>query len=442
MRQLTEQQLRKAKRISRTAFAFGAGATLLINLAHAQPALGPRLGAIVAPICVLFAVEIALVVPTPDSRAARLLKFWGLSLIGMAALIISYIHTAELFMTYGEPPFTAWITPIVPDGMMIAASIALFQLGNIQEQMGLAQSRKALDAETEVIGERQALPSPAPIENTAKPQQVMPVMEQPISPEVRSEPKVVKALGITRPVVAEVNPVAPQKVERLPESEKIEEQPESRPEVESKPTVSASPPEPEMEGSEGLPQAVNQTPEARPELHLVRSSETKPVQAAPATTKKAPVSESLPPKPERTPPKSGREGETSEEPARAPAPAKTKRPSMKPRTPRGELLHEWTLDKMPKRMESVRVYRRGQGKNERLYVCARWNGVDIPETNDIPVAASRETHAHRLADAMLEGAAFSSHRLSTDAEGLTYVKEGLKVSPMTLSKDLRKLGYL
>lgn len=143
MSKFTERQYRKAITTTRLAFAFGALTTVAINLAHAADGLGAKLAALPAPICLLFAVEIMLVVPDPESRWMKRAKYGITGLVGLAALLISYTHTAQLFLEYGEHPLVAWITPIVPDGMMIAASVALFHLGRIREQMDQRIEQKA-----------------------------------------------------------------------------------------------------------------------------------------------------------------------------------------------------------------------------------------------------------------------------------------------------------
>lgn len=121
----TDKELSRAFFVTRTAFVFGAGSTMLINLAHADSGWGPKLASLIAPISILFVVEMLIHMPKANHRGITFLVRFSTFMIGAAAATISYVHTAELLISYGEKPLMAWILPIVPDGMMVVSSIIL-----------------------------------------------------------------------------------------------------------------------------------------------------------------------------------------------------------------------------------------------------------------------------------------------------------------------------
>lgn len=142
---ITDKELSRALLITRAAFAFGAGSTMLINLAHAESGWGPKLASLIAPISILFVVEMLVHIPKPQHRGFTFLIRSMILLIGTAALAISYTHTAELLITYGEKPIMAWVTPIVPDGMMVVSSIGLALVMREREQRQEMRRRQEED---------------------------------------------------------------------------------------------------------------------------------------------------------------------------------------------------------------------------------------------------------------------------------------------------------
>lgn len=142
---LTDKELIRSYRFTLGAFVFGSVATLGINLAHAESGWGPKLTSIIAPISVLFVVEMFLHAPKPsDPRIGRLLQII-IGAIGFSALTISYVHTADLLMSYGEAALLAWLMPMVPDGMMAASSIYLAL--TMREREKRAGEQELLEAE-------------------------------------------------------------------------------------------------------------------------------------------------------------------------------------------------------------------------------------------------------------------------------------------------------
>lgn len=122
---LTDSELARSHRLALGSFAFGSLATLLINIAHAQDGMGAKLTSVIAPISVLLVVEMFLHAPKPDSRKVATLMFGVIGVIGAAALTISYAHTAQLLLSYGETALLAWLMPLIPDGMMVISSMVL-----------------------------------------------------------------------------------------------------------------------------------------------------------------------------------------------------------------------------------------------------------------------------------------------------------------------------
>lgn len=136
---MTDKQLQSAQNISRSAFAFGAAATVFVNYSYAHSSVGAKIVSLIAPISILFVVEI--ITRIPISKGIR---YGVASVVGSAALLTSYYHTAQLFISYGENPVIAWIQPIVPDGLMILATLSLIFLSNIEEKLDEAASKKKI----------------------------------------------------------------------------------------------------------------------------------------------------------------------------------------------------------------------------------------------------------------------------------------------------------
>jgi len=70
-----------------------------------------------------------------------------------------------------------------------------------------------------------------------------------------------------------------------------------------------------------------------------------------------------------------------------------------------------------------------------------FTGVDRPEGTGYQLPENKIKLAHRLVDAMLDGAAFTDVKKLTDKNGKTYVSTRSVVGSRQLNADLRRIGY-
>lgn len=107
----------------------GVGASLAANIAHAQPAAGPRLASAWAPLALLLAVSVAERAPRPSRWWFAALEYAGISVVALVAAVVSYQHQRTLLLVYGETPLSAAILPLSVDGLVVVASMALLAIG-------------------------------------------------------------------------------------------------------------------------------------------------------------------------------------------------------------------------------------------------------------------------------------------------------------------------
>ncbi|GAA5026128.1 DUF2637 domain-containing protein [Actinopolymorpha pittospori] len=124
-------QPRAARLVVWSAFLLGIAASIAANVAHAQPAWGPRIAGAFVPLALLLAVEC---MSRPSWRRSGL--WWGLAryggtgLVALVAAVISYRHMAGLLERYGEDALNAHLGPLAVDGLMVVAGFALLAIND------------------------------------------------------------------------------------------------------------------------------------------------------------------------------------------------------------------------------------------------------------------------------------------------------------------------
>ena len=120
-----------ARLVAWSAFGLGIAASVAANVAHAHPALGPRIAAAFAPVALLLAVECMI-----RPRWGRAGFWWGLTryggtgLVALVAAVMSYRHMCALLVSYGEDQLNAAIGPLAVDGLMVVAGFALLAINH------------------------------------------------------------------------------------------------------------------------------------------------------------------------------------------------------------------------------------------------------------------------------------------------------------------------
>ncbi|WP_202805900.1 DUF2637 domain-containing protein [Actinopolymorpha alba] len=124
-------QPRGARLVVWSAFLLGIGASIAANVAHAQPAPGPRIAGAFVPVALLLAVEC---MSRPEWRRSGfwwgLARFGGTGLVAAVAAIMSYRHMTGLLTRYGEDAINAAIGPLAVDGLMVVAGFALLAMND------------------------------------------------------------------------------------------------------------------------------------------------------------------------------------------------------------------------------------------------------------------------------------------------------------------------
>jgi hypothetical protein len=103
-------------------FVAGAVVSLAANVAHAEPAVGPRIAGGVWPALLLLSVEVLAHNRWPGGRkwAAA-----GTTLVAGVAAVLSYLHMSALLVRYGEGDLAVHLGPLAVDGLMIVCGAAL-----------------------------------------------------------------------------------------------------------------------------------------------------------------------------------------------------------------------------------------------------------------------------------------------------------------------------
>lgn len=124
-----------ARAVAWSAFLLGIAASIAANVAHAQPAFGPRIAAAFVPLALLLAVECM-----SRPRWHRSGTWWGLAryggtgLVATVAAVMSYRHMSALLRTYGEDQLNSAIGPLAVDGLMVVAGFALLAMSPQDDQ--------------------------------------------------------------------------------------------------------------------------------------------------------------------------------------------------------------------------------------------------------------------------------------------------------------------
>ncbi len=117
----------------RGVLALGIAVSVAANVLHADPDPISQIIAAWPPLALAVAIEIIARVPVHHSLWARA----RVSTAGIIALIsayVSYWHMAGVIVRYGESPDVAYLLPFSVDGLIIVASVSLFELNNHQRK--------------------------------------------------------------------------------------------------------------------------------------------------------------------------------------------------------------------------------------------------------------------------------------------------------------------
>lgn len=115
------------------------------NVAQAQPAVGPRLTAAVAPAVVILASGLLERVPVARARGwQRMLLIGGLIFVVLAAFITSFQHQYYLLLSYGNARLSAVLLPLAVDVLIVMASVALAVIA--EQRRELAEQLSAVVA--------------------------------------------------------------------------------------------------------------------------------------------------------------------------------------------------------------------------------------------------------------------------------------------------------
>lgn len=106
-------------------FGLGIAASVAANVAHADPATGPRVAAAFWPLALLLAVEVLTRVQWSAGVGYALARYAGVGAVATVAAVMSYRHMAALLARYGEDGFGAHLGPLGVDGLMVVSGVAL-----------------------------------------------------------------------------------------------------------------------------------------------------------------------------------------------------------------------------------------------------------------------------------------------------------------------------
>lgn len=123
------RQLRQVRWAVRTVLGCGVAASLAANVMHAHPNEYSRVIAAWPPMALFATIEVISRVPIhrPILAATRVA---ATVCIGGIAAWVSYWHMAAVVADYGEHGITPYLLPISVDGLVIVASISLFELAD------------------------------------------------------------------------------------------------------------------------------------------------------------------------------------------------------------------------------------------------------------------------------------------------------------------------
>jgi hypothetical protein len=147
--------------LARLVLAFALLSSILANILHADRNPVSMIIAGITPLCLFLALELVTRLPVQRSALARGRWVATLGIAGIAAYV-SYWHMVGVALRYGEPSTAAHLLPLAVDGLIIVATINLFEL--------------ARPADPEVFGSipepetQQLPPEPVPVSVSAPPE--------------------------------------------------------------------------------------------------------------------------------------------------------------------------------------------------------------------------------------------------------------------------------
>jgi hypothetical protein len=110
-------------------------------------AWSPTPGAMVAaafwPLALLLAAELVTRVRWPEGLGYALVRYAGLGLVAVGAGVISYRHLAELLSIWGYDVVSAHIGPLVIDGLMLVAGLAVLAVEQTRRETQHVASARA-----------------------------------------------------------------------------------------------------------------------------------------------------------------------------------------------------------------------------------------------------------------------------------------------------------
>lgn len=153
-----------------TALLVALVASVAANVAYALPALGPRLSSGVAPVLVILAAGLLERVPLAGVRLwRRLLAYFGLGLVIVAAFVTSFDHQRRLLLRYGNQELSAVLLPVAVDGLIVFASVCLTVIAERRREVdGSAASTESKIDSVRMFVEQGDVAAPADVPLTAR----------------------------------------------------------------------------------------------------------------------------------------------------------------------------------------------------------------------------------------------------------------------------------
>jgi hypothetical protein len=122
-------QLLRVRWAVRAVLFLGVAASLAANVTHAHPNIYSRIIAGWPPTALFATIEVISRVPV-GRKALAAARIAATAAIGAIAAWVSYWHMAALVARYGEHGLTPYLLPLSVDGLVLVASISLYELGD------------------------------------------------------------------------------------------------------------------------------------------------------------------------------------------------------------------------------------------------------------------------------------------------------------------------
>lgn len=120
--------IRRVRHAVRGVLGLGIAASIAANVLHAQDNPIARVISAWPPGALFITVEVVSRVPV-QSRALSWARVGAATVIAGIAAWVSYWHMVAVALRYGESPDSAHLLPLSVDGLVVVASICLFELG-------------------------------------------------------------------------------------------------------------------------------------------------------------------------------------------------------------------------------------------------------------------------------------------------------------------------